>query len=399
VRAAARRAELATPILATPDGGPLSPGTITALRAARFEDNRIRLADTLPRETYDELAEAFSRIGGRWTRGGPKRRDGAPAGYHTFPGTSIELVHALIESGRMPPRNPTAFFPSPPSVVDAIIEAGDFGGATECGFRFLEPHAGQGAVAERIRALHPKCTLDTVEILDLNRLALRRKGFDPIAADFLRFKPGAVYDRILMNPPFSLPGSPRAYQDHIRHGWELLAPGGILVSVAPAGIRFAGSREFRRWVSDRGSIEDLPEGSFDASGTGVSTVLVTLEKWSVGWKRKPFQGFPSWHAWTIALVAENTATHYAAETELHRRMTAGEFGHLTAGGPAPRQLATAVRYFYESVAERLRGPPEHVDVFLSDEDHNALYFHFIDRYRDHVPDESFTLQLPRRVAA
>lgn len=60
-----------------------------------------------------------------------------------------------------------------------------------------------------------------------------------------------------------------------------MASGGRLVSVMSAGVAFREdrrARDFRALVDARGgSIESLPEGSFSASGTGVHTVVVTLE--------------------------------------------------------------------------------------------------------------------------
>lgn len=277
-------------------GEPLSPHAAAVTASADVAGRRLRLPGTLPRDVYEELAEAFKRIGGRWVRRGSKREDGAPAGFFEFPEESEDLVQAVITTGRKPPKNPTSLFPSPPEVVDRIIELADLGAATLAGeYRFLEPHAGRGAIADRIRALFPTCPLDLIEILDLNLHVLRRKGYAPIAGDFLHFDPGPVYDRILANPPFSLSGAPLAYQEHIRHAWQLLSSRGILVSVIPAYIPRAGSdaRAFERWIADRGEIEELPAGSFRSSGTNVATGLICLDKRSAGWKRQPFCGWGS----------------------------------------------------------------------------------------------------------
>ncbi|HEU4453886.1 MAG TPA: class I SAM-dependent methyltransferase [Longimicrobium sp.] len=240
-----------------------------------------------------------------------------------------------------------------------------------------------------------------VEILELNRRVLVRKGYRPIAADFLRFDPGPVYNRILANPPFRLPGLPRAYQAHIRHAWDLLAEGGVLVSVAPAGVLHAQrqDREFHRWLADRGRMEELPDGSFEASGTGVATALITLEKRSVGWKRRPFQGWVSWNAWQAALWADNTSELYQEELRIYERIRRGDFGRAPFDDEgASWPLAAAARAFYEEAAEQLNRRPLYAGVYLSDKDHRALLRHLADRFREY---ESYreTHDRPVRIAA
>lgn len=387
VRAAALAAEASSSGIVTPDDGPLTTAAAAAIRDAVIEGTRVVLGRALPREVYEEIAEAFTRIGGRWVRAGRRRDGGVPPGHHAFPPESVDLVRALAETGRMPARNPTSFFPSPPPVVDLVMEAANLPGAGACGYRFLEPHAGQGAIADRIRALYPECTLDVVEILELNRRVLVRKGYRPIAADFLQFDPGPVYDRILANPPFRLPGAPRAYQTHIRHAWDLLAEGGVLVSVAPAGVLLAQrqDRDFHRWLADRGTMEELPDGSFEASGTGVATALIALEKRSVGWKRRPFQSWVSWNACQTALWADNTSGLYEQELRIYERIRRGDFGPTPFEDPGTSwPLAAAARAFYEEAADQLNRRPHYAGVYLSDEDHRALLRHLADRYQEYV---------------
>lgn len=367
-----------------PDGGALTADAAIAIRQARIDGCRVTLNSALPREVYQEVAEAFGRIGGRWVRAG-RRRDDIPAGYHAFPLESVDLVHDIAETERLPPDNPMSFFPSPPAVVDLVMSAADLAAADWLQYRFLEPHAGQGAIADRIRASFPRCPLDVVEILDLNRRVLRRKGYDPIAADFLKFDPGPVYDRILANPPFSLPGAPRAYQDHIRHAWDLLKDGGVLVAVAPG--RVLGDRkrdgEFHRWLADRGTMEELPEKAFEASGTGVSTALICLENRSVGWKRQAYMGWCSWNAWQAALWADNDWTLYQDERRLHARITRGDFGRAPLADGANWALAAEVRSLYESATAELNRRPLYAGVYLDDADHRDLLAHFVGRFHEH----------------
>jgi hypothetical protein len=58
--------------------------------------------------------------------------------------------------------------------------------------------------------------------------------------------------------------------------------GGLLVSVMAPSVKFRDNKktkDFLRLLEEQGgSIEDLPEGAFKESGTGVNTVIVTLPK-------------------------------------------------------------------------------------------------------------------------
>ena len=53
-----------------------------------------------------------------------------------------------------------------------------------------------------------------------------------INRDFLTMKPGDIpqVDKIIMNPPFDRGGD----CDHVRHAFQFLKPGGVLVAVMSA---------------------------------------------------------------------------------------------------------------------------------------------------------------------
>lgn len=65
------------------------------------------------------------------------------------------------------------------------------------------------------------------------------------------------------------------------HALGFLRPGGRLVSVMSAGVKYrqdAKTRAFRELVEQHsGTIEDLPEDAFRESGTSVRTVVVTMD--------------------------------------------------------------------------------------------------------------------------
>lgn len=167
------------------------------------------------------------------------------------------------------------FFPTPKATAQRMVdEAG-----IEPGMKVLEPSAGNGNIAEAIRAagVNP----DVVEQSSNLREILEAKGFNLAGQDFLEVKEGG-YDRIIMNPPFSNGQD----AEHIQHAYSLLKPGGKLVAIAGEGVFFrndAKATAFRDWLEETGGTsEKLPEGTFnDASlmaTTGVNARMVVVEK-------------------------------------------------------------------------------------------------------------------------
>jgi hypothetical protein len=110
--------------------------------------------------------------------------------------------------------------------------------------------------------------------------ALTLLGFHPLDRDFLFATPRPIYDRVLMNPPFS--GD--AYIDHVRAAYDWLAPGGELVAVLPNGYQSSRSlqrRNFSDWLDDLdASRYDNPTDAFTKSDRrcGVSTHLIHLHR-------------------------------------------------------------------------------------------------------------------------
>jgi hypothetical protein len=91
--------------------------------------------------------------------------------------------------------------------------------------------------------------------------ALTLLGFPPLGRDFLSATPHPIYDRILMNPPFS----EDAYIEHVRHAYHWLAPGGEIVAVLPLEhpSRIKKRRQFSEWLDDLGADRYLnPPKSF-----------------------------------------------------------------------------------------------------------------------------------------
>jgi len=168
------------------------------------------------------------------------------------------------------------FFPTPASVADQLVETA----AVEPGMSVLEPSAGMGHIAERIReaGVEP----DVIELSGKRRELLEAKGFNIVGSDFVETQPVAGYDRIIMNPPFS----DRRDAEHVRHAYDILKPGGRLVAIMGEGVFFGQDKKaqaFRDWLDEvGGTSEKLEEGTFlDPSlpvNTSVSARMVVIDK-------------------------------------------------------------------------------------------------------------------------
>lgn len=165
------------------------------------------------------------------------------------------------------------FFATPPELVSYMLDQ-----ASICnGMTVLEPSAGSGAILDAI------CNLDDVipgayEVNGSLREILTAKGHALLGSDFLEHKPAVGFDRIVMNPPFEKSQD----IDHVCHAYASLNVGGRLVSVMSPGPFFRNdnkAKKFRQFFEAvGGTVEDLDDGTFNGSGTGVATKLIIIDK-------------------------------------------------------------------------------------------------------------------------
>ena len=242
------------------------------LSTLEIDGNNVRITTQLDRKLYLAVNKVLERIGGKWSR---------KAKAHVFDVDPTERLNNVIECGVLDPKVRTGYFPTPPEIVDKMIELADM----DKQHFILEPSAGQGHISDRICAklhIHPY-DIYICELLPENRMILEEKGYY-VRGDFIEFahKRGAgwTFDRILMNPPFA----PRqADIDHVTAAYHLLALNGILVAIMSAGVTF---RENKKTVEFRNNImephqtylEHLPSGTFKESGTMVNTIMLRLQK-------------------------------------------------------------------------------------------------------------------------
>lgn len=242
------------------------------LRAARFDGDRLVLTGQLDRKLYARVNDVIEELGGRWKSGRVKA--------HVFSGDARSIVDAALGAGEITTAAELGWFPTPAALARDVIEAANI----KIGDEVLEPSAGEGAL---VRLAQLEGALVTAVEVDAKRAEnLRAKcgaGLDALhVADFLALSSDEIgtFDAVVMNPPFSLPGRALADIDHVSHAFTFLRPGGRLVAIMSAGVTFRSDRRstaFRAAVAQHdGRIEELPEGSFKESGTGVRAVFVTM---------------------------------------------------------------------------------------------------------------------------
>lgn len=222
---------------------------------------------------WELLKRVMVALGGAWKSGGR----GKPGGFR-FPDDldAAELVRIAKETGEITDPKAAEFFATPKELAALVAERADLSFNNSV----LEPSAGHGALALAVRARQPEARIVCVEALSDSCKRLREHGFDIIQDDFMTLSPEQLgtFDRVVMNPPFSK----RQDIQHVRHAYKFLAPGGVLVAIMSAGVKYREdnlAKEFRAFVAaNQGQIWDNPEGSFLESGTGVRTVMVRVRR-------------------------------------------------------------------------------------------------------------------------
>lgn len=251
------------------------------LRAAKLDGNKLVLQGQLMPQMYKKVMKVLEQIGFKWSKS---------AKCHIGDGDSAVKLAEVLAAGTVVNQKQTyQFFETPEQVAARLVSLAGI----KPGERVLEPSAGRGAIINAIWAC-PKTEVPPVlfaielnpenanflkmmaaELLEFKRLSLCVEE-----GDFLQHE--EPYDRIVMNPPFTAGQD----VDHVRHAYDLLMPGGRLVSVMSPSWKYNSTRkftEFRDWFAQmkddgRASVEDVPAGTFKESGTDIATVIVVIQK-------------------------------------------------------------------------------------------------------------------------
>ncbi len=250
----------------------LDSDVLDILNDSRLQNERLVLPDQLPRELYVKVNKAIELLGGKWSRS---------AKAHIFPVTFNlrEALSQACETGIVvDDKKEYQFFPTPPDLARDMVRAAEL----DSSFTILEPSAGSGAILEAISEIvRVGHRVTTVELHPGRHEELKwdYPSANHIQGDFLAWAKtcGQKFDRIVANPPFS--GGQDV--DHVTAMFELLQPGGRLVSITAPGFTFRDDKRhtaFRELISKHGHHSPVPEGTFSQSGTEIRTEMVILNK-------------------------------------------------------------------------------------------------------------------------
>lgn len=253
----------------------LSEDVLTALSAVTIAYPGTVRMPQVDRKTYQQVDKALQAMGGKWSR---------KHAAHVFDDdTTADMIQARIDAaitiGEVTTNADLGFFATPEPLARELAAMAEI----EERHSVLEPSAGLGALYEAIKHYDPIfVALVERDAERRNKLKLMQRNGDEVCEhdDFLDFEESEPYDRVVMNPPFYKVGR-GDHLDHVRHAYGMLAPGGILVSVLPAGVLFRGDKrhtQFRATFGAIGTLKALPDGSFKASGTDVRTCVLRMRR-------------------------------------------------------------------------------------------------------------------------
>ena len=163
-----------------------------------------------------------------------------------------------------------------------------------------------------------------------------------------------------MNPPFSVPGAKTAYIEHILHAFTLLAPGGVLTTIAPDHfIRHEDQRSqsFLEFVTTNGSFEPNHANAFRETGASVQTVTIALEKPTERethiLQNEPYQNYLNYYCFLTCLRIDNEPHLYDRATQLARKLNEGQF-NLNLLCEPDADARRAIQQLYETAIDELR---------------------------------------------
>jgi hypothetical protein len=238
------------------------------LKNCRVEGLIVKLPDVqLERKLYKEVANALELIGGKW-------KGGKVFGF-LFQTDPTELLEEISNGERRNLKKEFQFFATPDSIADWIVGFSDLKDSDV----ILEPSSGQGAIINAIHRVLPNKNVNWCELMPINQSFCRKiPNTTFVCSDMFEHNIKNFYDKIIANPPFSK----NQDIDHVYKMYELLKPGGKLVSIVSTHWRLSNNKketEFKTWLNNVGAeIHEIEAGAFKESGTMISSLVVIITK-------------------------------------------------------------------------------------------------------------------------
>ncbi|SDT74211.1 methyltransferase [Actinoplanes derwentensis] len=255
--------------------------TRAALANAQTARDRIHITGQLAGDVWRSVARVLILLGGRYETN---------RSAFIFEFDPRPALRAVIASGMcFSATKDDGYVPTPDWLAEQLTTTCPFSDLARMppGSRILEPSAGDGQIVRAILEANDELHVVAVEPntaraakLDghPDRVTVIDTTFEEYAAGPGRAE---LFDGVVMNPPFSAPGQPALWIDHVMTAWNMLEPGGRLVAVVPNGFSFRRDRQHkdvRRLVEDFGGWENLPDDTFD----GLKTCVI--------WMARPVRG-------------------------------------------------------------------------------------------------------------
>lgn len=252
-------------------GRRIDADVLSVLRRCTADEEGVTLPPTqLDRKLYVKVNEVLIALGGKWNSRRKK---------HVFEDDPREVLAVAQSTGSYISPKDFGFFPTPPELGRQLIEFADL----EPGMLVLEPSAGHGALLDLAAAVVGRENVVGVELLEANLRKLAEKGYATMAGDFLSMEPEPIFDRVVMNPPFS----GLADIAHVQHAARFLKPDGKLVAITSPSFTFHSNKKaqaFRELLDSAGELlAEIEAGAFKSSGTDVRTVMLSLDADRLPW--------------------------------------------------------------------------------------------------------------------
>jgi predicted RNA methylase len=234
----------------------------------------------LDRKLYSRVNDVLLALGGKWHSRKKK---------HLFEDDPQEVLALAQATGSFVSPKDFGFFPTPAEVGRKLIEFADL----EPDMLVLEPSAGHGALMDLAAAVVGRENVIGCELLQANLKKLETKGYSTMAGDFLAMEPEPIFDRVIMNPPFS----GLADIAHVEHAARFLKPGGKLVAITSPSFTFHQNKKaqaFRELLDSAGELlAEVEAGAFKSSGTDVRTVMISLDADRLPWNLEDEESYSS----------------------------------------------------------------------------------------------------------
>lgn len=213
---------------------------------------------------YSAIKALLTKAGGRYHRNG-----------FIFKSDEDARIALGAAGAKRDIRKETQFFRTRDDVIDLALSFFDYSELR--GARFMEPSAGDGAIADKLRD-HDVSEVVAIENWGPRAAELRAKGYQVLERDFLEVTPEDVgpISGIVMNPPFSN-GQDVA---HVSHALSFLDAQGKLSAIMPVSAGTHKTKRSQAFGRLLALLDDpvtmLPAGSFKDAGTNVATMNVRI---------------------------------------------------------------------------------------------------------------------------